>query len=87
VRVQINPAGDGVRAQCSRTLSVLLASAPSIAVAEYVPAGTGDFALVHQGVDLCRFHEMGSAVGMPRCKSVTSEAGSLAQSAELQILA
>ena len=73
--------------QCSRIFSVLLASVLSIAVAEYVPAGTSDFALVHPGVDFCRFQEMGSAVGMPRCKSVTSEPGSLAQSAEFQILA
>ena len=64
---------------------MLLVSGPSIAVAEYLPAGTRGVVPVHPGADRCRFQVMGSVTGTPRCRLVTSEPCPLTQSAELQI--
>jgi hypothetical protein len=49
-----------------------------------VPAATGADWAPQPGDDGWRFHEMGSTVGTPRCRSVTRSPAPCTQSAEFQ---
>ena len=62
---------------------MLLVSCPLDAVAAYIPAGTSDVASLHPGDEVLRSHEIGSTVGTPLTRSVTSDFRPWTQSAEL----